>query len=146
MILLSPAFEDSGIIPNKYTCDGDNINPPLRFVSVPEKAQSLALIVEDIDAPSGTWAHWIVINIDPKATVIHEGVLPAGAREGTNSFGNFGYDGPCPPTGTHSYFFRLYALDKKLEIISINSKEEAEQMMAGHIIAQAELMGQYSRQ
>lgn len=146
MILSSPAFEDNGIIPNKYTCDGDNINPPLRFISVPEIAQSLILIVDDADAPSGTWVHWIVINIDSKTTMIHEGVSPVGAKEGVNSFGNLGYDGPCPPTGTHRYFFRLYALDKKLEAISINSKEEVEQMMAGHIIAQAELMGQYSRQ
>jgi Raf kinase inhibitor-like YbhB/YbcL family protein len=146
MLITSPAFEDSGIIPNKYTCDGDNINPPLRFISAPEAAQSLVLIVDDADAPSGTWVHWIVINIDSKVNMIHEGVSPAGAKEGINSFGNLGYDGPCPPTGTHRYFFRLYALDKKLEVISIDSKEEVEQMMAGHIIAQAELVGQYSRQ
>lgn len=146
MIITSPAFEDSGMIPNKYTCDGDNINPPLRFISVPEAAQSLVLIVDDPDAPSGTWIHWILTNINPKTSIIHEGIVPAGAKEGINSFGNFGYDGPCPPAGTHRYLFRLYALDKKLEAISISSKEEVEQMMSGHIIAQAELTGQYSRQ
>jgi len=146
MLITSPAFEDNGMIPNKYTCDGDNINPPLRFISVPEAAQSLALIVDDPDAPSGIWVHWILVNIDSKTAAIQEGVLPPGAKEVINSFGNFGYSGPCPPTGTHRYFFRLYALDKKLEAISANSKEEIEQMMSGHIIAQAELMGQYSRQ
>lgn len=146
MLIISPAFEDSGMIPNKYTCDGDNINPPLRFISVPELAQSLVLVMDDPDAPSGTWVHWILANIDSKTDAIQEGIIPAGTKEGVNSFGNFGYGGPCPPSGNHRYFFRLYALDKKLEEISINSKEEVEQMMSGHIIAQAELMGQYSRQ
>jgi len=146
MILSSPAFEESAMIPNKYTCDGDNISPPLRFISVPEAAQSLVLIADDPDTTSGTWVHWILINIDPKTSILNEGVIPEGSKEGMNSFGNFGYDGPCPPTGTHRYFFRLFALDKKLEAILINSKEEVEQMMSGHIIAQAELMGQYSRQ
>lgn len=145
MIITSPAFEESGMIPIKYTCDGENVSPPLKFIGVPEAAQSLVLIVIDPDAPSGDWVHWIVINIDPKTSSIHEGVAPAGAKEGAGSSGNFGYDGPCPPSGTHRYFFRLYALDKKIELATISTKEEVIQMMSGHIIAQAELMGQYSR-
>ena len=146
MIITSPAFEDSGVIPIKYTCDGENVNPPLKFIGVPEATQSLVLIMDDPDAAIGIWVHWVVANIDPEITSINEGIAPKGAKEGINSSGNFGYDGPCPPSGTHRYFFRLYALDKKLEIVSINSKEEIEQMMSVHIIAQAELMGQYSRQ
>lgn len=145
MIITSPAFEQNGMIPIKYTCDGENINPPLKFIGVPEAAQSLVLIVDDPDAPYGSWVHWVVMDIDPKINSIHEGVAPASAKEGANSSGNFGYDGPCPPAGTHRYFFRLYALDKKIESAAISNKEEVMQMMSGRIIAQAELMGQYSR-
>ena len=145
MIITSPAFEQNGMIPIKYTCDGENINPPLKFIGVPEAAQSLVLIVDDPDAPYGSWVHWVVMDIDPKINSIHEGVATASAKEGANSSGNFGYDGPCPPAGTHRYFFRLYALDKKIESAAISNKEEVMQMMSGRIIAQAELMGQYSR-
>lgn len=146
MLISSPAFEHNGIIPSQYTCDGENMNPPLKFVGIPEATQSLVLILDDPDSPSGNWLHWILVNIEPSINSIQEGVIPAGVKQGINSFGNLGYGGPCPSSGTHRYFFRLYALDKKLETHPPFGREEIEQMMSGHIIAQAELMGQYGRQ
>jgi Raf kinase inhibitor-like YbhB/YbcL family protein len=145
MILTSSAFENSGDIPAKYTCDGDNISPPLKFIGVPQEAQSLALVVSDPDAPSGDWTHWILFNIDPKIAAINEGVVPEGAKQGQNTSGDFKYEGPCPPSGAHRYFFRLYALDKKIESVSALNKEMFMQIISGHTIAQAELMGQYKR-
>ena len=145
MILTSSAFENSGDIPAKYTCDGDNINPPLKFIGVPKEARSLALVVSDPDAPSGDWTHWILFNIDPKIAAINEGVVPEGAKQGQNTSGDFKYEGPCPPSGAHRYFFRLYVLDKKIESVSALNKEMFMQIIFGHTIAQAELMGQYER-
>jgi len=145
MILTSSAFENSGDIPAKYTCDGDNISPPLKFIGVPQEAQSLALVVSDPDAPSGDWTHWILFNIDPKIAAINEGVVPEGAKQGQNTSGDFKYEGPCPPSGAHRYFFRLYVLDKKIESVSALNKEMFMQIIFGHTIAQAELMRQYER-
>ena len=146
MILQSPSFEDGGHIPQKYTCDGDNVSPPLKIIGVPEGTKSLALIVEDPDAPRGTFIHWIVYNIDSKTESFKEGMAPSGALEGMTSSGDFKYGGPCPPAGTHRYFFKLYALDSKLELPAGASKEQLEQMINTHILGKAELMGQYSRQ
>lgn len=146
MLISSPAFEQNETIPSKYTCDGENISPPLKFISVPEAAQSLVLIFDDPDSPSGNWLHWLLVNIEPNITSIQEGVAPSGAKQGVNGFGELGYGGPCPASGTHRYFFRVFALDKKLEVPTSFTREEVEQMMSGHIIAQAELIGQYSRQ
>ncbi len=145
MILFSPAFGDNEQIPQKYTCDGENINPLLEIKEIPVGAQDLVLIVDDPDAPGGLWAHWLVWNIDPKITEIKENSVPEGAVEGRTSFGHSGYGGPCPPSDVHRYFFRLYALDIKLELGREIEKERLEQAMAGHIIAQTEIIGLYSR-
>lgn len=146
MIFSSPAFEGNASIPAKYSCDGENINPPLQISEVPENAQSLVLIMDDPDAPVGTWVHWTVWNINPQTREIKENSVPPGAREGITSFGPTGYGGPCPPSGTHRYFFKLYALDTKLGLSSQIDKAQLEKSMDGHILAQAELMGSYSRE
>lgn len=146
MKLTSPAFENNGFIPSKYTCDGEDINPPLEIQDVPEKAKSLVLIVDDPDAPMGTWVHWVVWNIDPTTEKIEENQVPEGAVEGLNDFKKHSYGGPCPPSGTHHYHFKLYALNKTLEIDSSSEKEDVEKAMADSIIAQAELVGLYQRQ
>ncbi len=145
MQLTSSAFDYGKPIPSKYTCDGENINPPLTIKDVPEEARSLVLIVDDPDAPMGTFTHWTVWNIDPAITLIPEGWVPEGAVEGKTSFGRMGYGGPCPPSGTHRYFFKLYALDKELILDPSADVRELELAMQGHILAQAELMGTYSR-
>lgn len=141
----SPAFRHNGTIPTKFTCDGDDISPALAIEGVPEGARSLALIVDDPDAPSKTWVHWVVWNIDPKTEVIAEGGVPKGALQGMNDFRKLDYGGPCPPSGTHRYFFKLYALDTVLHLAKGATKAELEQTMKGHIIDQAELIGLYSR-
>lgn len=146
MILTSSAFEHNGPIPSKYTCDGENINPPLKIEDVPEKAESLVLIMEDPDAPMGTWVHWTLWNIDPQIKEIQEDSVPEGAQEGITDFGKPGYGGPCPPSGTHRYFFKLYALDTKLDLPSTTTKDQLEEAIEDHILAQAELIGLYSRQ
>jgi hypothetical protein len=146
MLISTFAFEDGGIIPIKYTCDGDGVNPPLKFYSAPKEAKSLLLLVDDPDASGGTFTHWIVFNIDPTTTSIAEGKAPAGATEGRSTSGDIGYLGPCPPSGTHRYFFRLYALDTTLGLKRGANREEIMQMASSHIIAQAEYMGQYGRQ
>lgn len=145
MKLTSSAFENNQSIPEKYSCDGENINPPLVISEVPENTKSLSLIVDDPDAPAGIWVHWIVINIDPKTTLISENTVPVNSIEGTTSFGKPGYGGPCPPSGTHRYFFKLYALDTKLTLDQNAKKEDVEKAMQGHIVGQAELIGLYSR-
>lgn len=144
MNLSSPAFQNNGKIPVKYTCDGENINPPLIISDIPNKTKSLVLIVDDPDAPMGTWLHWTVFNIDPKTKEISENSIPSGALEGITDFGSIGYGGPCPPSGTHRYFFKLYALDIKLDLSSGVSKEEIEKAIEGHILDKAELIGLYS--
>ena len=145
MRLTSPAFENNQLIPSKYTCDGEDINPPLRIEGVPEETKSLVLIVDDPDAPLGTWDHWIVWNIDPSTSLIEENKVPEGAIEGKNDFGKNSYGGPCPPSGTHRYHFKLYALDKKLQLDSSSEREAVEKAMEGHILDWAELIGLYGR-
>lgn len=146
MELKSTAFEHNGNIPEKYTCDGENINPPLLIPDVPEKAQSLVLIVEDPDAPGGTFAHWTVWNISPQTTEIPENSVPEGAIEGTTDFGKVGYGGPCPPSGTHRYFFKIYALDTTLGLPEGADKTELGQAIEGYILGKAELTGLYARE
>lgn len=146
MTISSPAFENNSQIPQKYTCDGQNTSPPLTISDVPEKAQSLVLIVDDPDAPAGTWTHWLVWNIDPKTTEIAENSLPSGALEGVTSFDKPGYGGPCPPSGTHRYYFKLYALSTKLDLSPQVDKAQLEEAMADHILERSEIVGLYSRQ
>lgn len=144
MTISSTAFENNGNIPAKYTCDGMDVNPPLRFDNVPE-ARSLALIVDDPDAPMGTWVHWVLWNIDPKTSEIREDSVPKGALQGINDFGKHDYGGPCPPSGTHRYFFKLYALDSTLNLDKNARKADVEKAMKGHILAQAQIVGLYRR-
>ncbi|MCL5022771.1 MAG: YbhB/YbcL family Raf kinase inhibitor-like protein [Nitrospirae bacterium] len=142
----SPAFENNGSIPGKYTCDGMDVNPPLRIANVPAGARSLALIVDDPDAPRGTWVHWVVWNIGPKTLEIGENTVPKGALQAVNDFKRHQYGGPCPPSGTHRYFFKLYALDAMLNFSANSGKAGLEKAMEGHIIARAEIVGLYKRQ
>ncbi len=144
MIIFSSAFSHNEKIPAEYTCDGVNISPGLKISYPPENAKSLALIVDDPDAPMGTWVHWLVWNIEPTINEIPGGGLIGGV-EGITSFGSAGYGGPCPPSGTHRYFFKLYALDIFLELDKSAGKQELEQAMEGHILDRAELIGLYSR-
>lgn len=146
MQITSPVFENNQQIPAKYSCDGDNINPPLQITETPEGIQSLVLISDDPDAPSGDWVHWLIFNIDPQTSEIAENSVPQGAIEGTNSFGNTSYGGPCPPSGTHRYFFKLYALDTRLDLREDNNKQDLLKAMQNHIIDSAELIGLYQRQ
>jgi Raf kinase inhibitor-like YbhB/YbcL family protein len=149
MKLSSPAFEESGKIPAKHTCDGDNINPLLKISDVPSATKSLALIMEDPDVPKnlrpdGMWDHWVVFNIPPGTAEIPEGREPPGTHgEGTS--GNQNYFGPCPPDREHRYFFKLFALDSELDIKEKAKKSEVEKAMEGHILEKAELMGRYER-
>lgn len=145
MKLESPAFTHEGSIPAQYTCDGNDISPPLTVAGVPAGAKSLALIVDDPDAPAGTWVHWVVYDIPADVTAIESGQTPTGAREGSTSYGRTGYGGPCPPSGTHRYYFRLYALDTALGLTGTPDADALRQSLAGHIIAEAELMGRYAR-
>jgi hypothetical protein len=138
----SPAFKSNGLIPVKYTCDGDDVNPSLKIEGMPKEAKSLALIVDDPDAPMGTWVHWVVWNI-PATEKIEENSIPG--IEGLNSSGKHSYHGPCPPSGTHRYFFKVYALDNKLDINTNSNKENVERVMEGHILAKGEIIGLYSR-
>lgn len=141
--LSSPAFEHGGAIPAKYTCDGEGINPPLQFSAIPDGTVSLALIVEDPDAPGGTYDHWLVWNI-PRAAEIPEGRRPG--ISGTNSDGKTGYHPPCPPDGEHRYYFYVYALDADLHLNPGASRSELEGAIQGHILGNSELMGRYTRQ
>jgi len=145
MKILSTAFEHNGQIPKKFTCDGSDVNPPLKFEDIPSEAKSLALIVDDPDAPAGTWVHWVLWNIDPKITEIKENSVPKGAKQGMNDFGKHDYGGPCPPSGTHRYFFKLYALDTTLNLGPNTTKGNIETAIKGHILAKAELIGLYKR-
>ena len=143
MQLTSPAFEHQGTIPAKYTCDGSNISPPLAATDVPEAARSLVLLVDDPDAPGRTFVHWVVYDILPDVEKVQEDTDPG--TVGSNDFGNVSYGGPCPPSGRHRYFFKLYALDRELGLSPGQSKQQIEREMEGHIIAQAELIGLYAR-
>lgn len=140
MQILSSAFEHNQQLPAKYTCKGENISPPLQFLEVPVEAKSLVLIVDDPDTPNGDFVHWIVFNIPITTTQIVENSTPAGI-EGVTGFGQNGYGGPCPPSATHRYFFRLYALDSMLDLPESADKQAVESTMQGHILDQAELIG-----
>lgn len=146
MKLESLVFSSNSFIPKKYTCEGENVNPPLKISEIPPETKSLVLIVDDPDAPGNNWVHWIVWNIPPQITEIKENNIPQGAIEGMTDFGKTGYGGPCPPWGTHRYFFKLYALDTKLTLNSSAQKSDLEKAMKGHILAKAELIGLYRRQ
>ena len=144
MKLSSQAFENGGSIPREYTCDDIDVSPPLTFSEVPENAKSLALIMDDPDAPMGTWVHWLVWNIPQNNTGLSKGeniTFP----QGKNDFGKLYYGGPCPPSGTHRYYFKLYALDTMLDLAVGATKKQLEDAMKGHIVEEAQLMGTYSR-
>ncbi|MDO8591208.1 MAG: YbhB/YbcL family Raf kinase inhibitor-like protein [bacterium] len=146
MIIKSSAFENNSNMPAKYTCDGENISPPIEIGGVPAEAKSLALLMHDPDAPvSGGWDHWIKFNISPETKIIEEGKEPAGVS-GKGTRGNLSYNGPCPPSGTHHYVFTIYALDTLLNLPSGASKKEVEQALEGHVLGQGKLVGLYSRQ
>lgn len=144
MKLTSFVFTNNGAIPSEYTCDGADSSPPLTISDVPKNAKSLALIMDDPDAPVGTWDHWIVFNIPASTKQIQKGTEPQGVG-GKNSWGRTGYGGPCPPSGTHRYFFKLYALDTELNLPKGSTKRDLERAIEGHILAKAELMGTYKR-
>lgn len=149
--ITSPVFEDGGLIPAKYTCDGQDISPPLQWEQVPQGTKSIALICDDPDAPIGTFVHWVLFNLPTETKELSENIpadrtLPNGARQGTNDFGKIGYGGPCPPSGTHRYFFKIYALDAKLDLAAGASKQELLKAMEGHILGQGQIIGKYKRQ
>ena len=149
--LTSSAFSAGGAIPKKHTCDGADVSPPLAWSDAPSAAQSFALIADDPDAPVGTWVHWVLFDIPGKTRELPEGVakqeeLADGSRQGRNDFRKIGYGGPCPPPGgPHRYFFKLYALDGKLNLKAGATKAEVEKAMQGHVLVQGELMGRYGR-
>ncbi|MBP6086830.1 MAG: YbhB/YbcL family Raf kinase inhibitor-like protein [Pelolinea sp.] len=150
MKLSSPAFSHQELIPSRYTCDGKDVSPPLEWRDLPHGAQSLALIMDDPDAPAGIWVHWIIFNIPPEASSIAENCpkipqLSDGSLQGRNSWRQIGYGGPCPPSGTHRYFFKLYALDKMLKLDAGITKDELLKAMEGCVLEQAELIGRYQR-
>lgn len=152
--LRSSAFPAEGAIPARFTCDADDLSPPLEWTGVPPGTRSLALIVDDPDAPDPkapktVWVHWVLYNLPPESTGLAEGVsresLPEGTREGKNDWKRTGYGGPCPPVGRHRYFHKLYALDAMLPDLREPTKRDVETAMSGHVLAQAELMGTYQR-
>ena len=144
MKITSSAFQEGGNIPSKFTCDGVDSSPPLQIAEIPSSTKSLALIVDDPDAPSGLFTHWIVWNISPQTNEIVEGSAPKGVQ-GTSDFGKSGYGGPCPPPGTRRYYFRIFALDRELNLPSGTKRNQLDAAIKGHVVAQAELMGRYSR-
>ena len=155
--LTSPAFEEGADIPRNYSCDGDDISPPLEWSGVPDQARSLVLICDDPDAPRGTWTHWVLYDLPSEATGLPEGLptdetirVESGGtghevRQGKNDFHRPGYGGPCPPSGTHRYFFRLYALDSTTGLEPGATRQQVERAMEGHVLAQGQLMGRYTR-
>lgn len=145
MRIMSPAFTNGHKIPSLYTCDGDDVNPELRFDGVPKEAKSLALIVDDPDSPSGNWLHWSVWNIEPSVRLIPEDSVPPHAREGETDFSEVGYGGPCPGYGEHEYRFTLFALDGALDVPEGAPRHVLEEAMKPHILASAELRGRYQR-
>jgi Raf kinase inhibitor-like YbhB/YbcL family protein len=150
MKITSSAFSNNGMIPSKYTCDGEDISPPLQWDGSPDGTKSIALICDDPDAPMGTFVHWVLYNLPPETKNLVEKVptnkeLPNGARQGTTDFRRIGYGGPCPPSGTHRYYFKIYALDMKLDLSAGASKNQL-LAMEKHVLAQGELIGKYKRQ
>src|SRR5262245_32340041 len=149
--LSSSAFTAGGPIPTRYTCDGEDASPSLRWSGLPGGTKSLALICDDPDAPAGTWVHWVLYDLPPSVTELSEAiptaeVTPQGAKQGTNDFRRLGYGGPCPPPGKpHRYFFKLYALDTTLDLRPRATKKEVVDAMKGHILAEGQFMGTYKR-
>lgn len=147
----STAFKDGGSVPSKYTCDGQNVSPPLAWNTIPEGTKSIALIADDPDAPKGTWVHWVVYGLPPSLRNLPENVpasetvLGNGGRQGTTDFGKIGYGGPCPPSGTHRYFFKVYALDIDLHENPGLTKAQLLKAIEGHVLAEGQLMGKYAR-
>lgn len=146
----SPVFEDGGMIPQQYTCDDANISPPLSWEAVPQETRSLALICDDPDAPGGTFVHWVVYDLPADLEELPENLprdktFPIGGEQGINSTEEMGYMGPCPPSGTHRYFFKIYALDKQLNLPAGETKDKLLKAMEGHILAQGQIMGRYQR-
>ncbi len=141
----SPAFENNKTIPSKYGCDGSNVNPPVKIENIPPEAKSLALVLDDKDAPRGTYVHWVLWNIDPSVRDIEENSVPEGAIQGMNDFRKNHYGGPCPPTRPHRYALIIYALDARLNLGPKSGKAELEKAIKGHIIAQGQLIGVYKR-
>lgn len=142
---ITSVFEHNGNIPSIYTCDGQDLAPELLISGVPAEAKELALIVDDPDAPIGTWVHWVLYNIPVNITKIDEKNLPQGVKQGRTDFGRVGWGGPCPPNGEHRYFFKLYAIDKILELPLGATKEQVEHAIHNHIIESTELIGLYKR-
>jgi Raf kinase inhibitor-like YbhB/YbcL family protein len=150
MQVTSNAFHEGGTIPQKYTADGKDVSPPLKWSGAPAGTKSFALICDDPDAPRGTWMHWLVYNLPADHTELAEAIpthdtLPNGAHQGKNSFNKIGYGGPSPPEGTHRYFFKIYALDAQLNLPAGANKQQLEKAMEGHVLARGELMGKYGR-
>jgi Raf kinase inhibitor-like YbhB/YbcL family protein len=150
MKIESAAFAPEAMIPSRHTCDGEDLSPPLTWADPPEGTKSFALISDDPDAPGGTWVHWVVWNIPASSRGLAQGMPKSaqwtdGTRQGITDFRRVGYGGPCPPSGTHRYFFRLYALDAMLDLAPGARRIDLEGSMRGHVLAQAELMGKYQR-
>ncbi len=149
--ITSSAFEDGALIPSKYTCDGEDISPPLQWASVPDRTRSIALIADDPDAPVGTWVHWVLFNLPAETRELAENIPPDktllnGAKQGVSDFGRIGYGGPCPPSGTHRYFFKIYALDTEIDLPAGTNKARLLKAMEGHILGRGQLIGKYKRQ
>ncbi len=144
MKITSSAFHEGGDIPPKFTCDASDTSPPLQITGIPSEAKSLVLIADDPDAPGGLFTHWLVWNIPPQTSSIAEGIAPKGVQ-GANDFGKSGYRGPCPPPGRHRYSFKIFALDRELELRSGAKRSQVDAAMKGHVIAQGELVGRYAR-
>ncbi|NBC05075.1 MAG: YbhB/YbcL family Raf kinase inhibitor-like protein [Bacteroidetes bacterium] len=147
----SKVFQEGGMIPTKYTCDGENISPPLKWLNAPESTKSFALLLEDPDAPTKTWSHWVLYNIPANQTGLRERIqnlekFDNGAMHGINDFKKYGYGGPCPPSGTHRYIFKLYALKKPLELEPGATRKQLLDAMEGQIIKKKELTGRYKRE
>jgi Raf kinase inhibitor-like YbhB/YbcL family protein len=146
----SSAFEEGELIPEKYTCDGEDVSPPLSWTQIPKETKSIVLICDDPDAPMGTWVHWVLFGLSPDTLELPEGIsyekeVLGGAKHGLNDFRRYGYGGPCPPGGTHRYFFKLYAVDTQVDLNAGATKNEVLNAIKGHILAEGKLMGRYSR-
>ncbi|MAH51712.1 YbhB/YbcL family Raf kinase inhibitor-like protein [Candidatus Pacearchaeota archaeon] len=145
MKITSPAFQQNEKIPSKYTCDGPNFSPPLTISNIPSQAKTIALIVDDPDAPTKTWVHWVVFNIPVPSEAVEISEAGSPGISGGNDFGTTGYGGPCPPSGTHHYFFKAFALDTQLDLQEGATKQQVENAMQSHVLDNSELVGLYSR-
>ena len=150
MEVTSPAFDEGGMIPKQYTCSGVNISPPIKWSNAPKDTKTFAIICDDPDAPAGTWVHWVIFNIPAMVNELSEKippteVLPDGTKQGKNDFRKIGYDGPCPPSGTHRYFFKVYALSKELDLKAGVTKSELLKAMEDNILSEGQLIGKYKR-